>query len=162
MTKINTLLVEDDEFWATEIIKSLNNQKFEVFHVDNISTAKIELEKQKFDLIILDLILPDSNSAITTITTFAPIASQIPIIITSTISSSNIISYALTHGIQDFIIKSQFTEEVLVHSALLAVQRLTSKLQNKPNDIIVKIIENLKLIEFKLLSANDNLIISST
>lgn len=55
------LLVEDDEALALGIEFTLKDEGYEVFVASSVSEAKYIIEREKLDLIILDVNLPDGN-----------------------------------------------------------------------------------------------------
>ena len=61
MTKKKILLIEDDEQMAELLRRFLLEQELEVSHVTRPSQAITLLELEKFDLIILDLSLPEMD-----------------------------------------------------------------------------------------------------
>ena len=61
MKNIRLLLIEDDEQMADLLSRFLEEQEMEVSHVTRPSQAMTILEVEKFDLIILDLSLPEMD-----------------------------------------------------------------------------------------------------
>jgi DNA-binding response OmpR family regulator len=59
MSKV--LVVEDDLTLATYVTSSLRQQGFDVFTADTAVAAKAAVQTHTFDLIWLDVILPDGN-----------------------------------------------------------------------------------------------------
>lgn len=55
------LLVEDDIMIASGLVYALENEGYATRHCQNVSTASRELEKNRFDLAILDMQLPDGT-----------------------------------------------------------------------------------------------------
>ncbi len=55
------LILEDDEDLAEGICLSLNNDNLEFFLCKTLSEARTQLRKGKFDLLILDINLPDGS-----------------------------------------------------------------------------------------------------
>ncbi len=55
------LLVEDDPFLVDIYVTKLENQKFKVDAVRTGKEAFEIMKKEKFDLIVLDVLLPDTN-----------------------------------------------------------------------------------------------------
>lgn len=60
MTKI--LLVEDDRSLSVGLVYSLNKEGYDVVHAESIAETRKVLEKEKFDLVVLDVTLPDGES----------------------------------------------------------------------------------------------------
>ena len=55
------LLVEDNKTITKALIYNLEQNKYKVLSAENVSEAQNILEKEKIDLIILDITLPDGN-----------------------------------------------------------------------------------------------------
>ena len=55
------LLVEDDPSLAKSLVERLQQEKFQVFWASSLATAREFLQKQKPDLVILDIGLPDGS-----------------------------------------------------------------------------------------------------
>jgi len=60
-TLSNILLVEDDEALGLAIEFSLKNEGYEVVKASSVKEAKLQFHHRTFDLIILDIGLPDGN-----------------------------------------------------------------------------------------------------
>ncbi|MFM1515355.1 response regulator transcription factor [Helcococcus ovis] len=60
MTRI--LLVEDDRSLSVGLVYSLNKEGYDIIHTENILQTKKILEDEIFDLVILDVTLPDGES----------------------------------------------------------------------------------------------------
>lgn len=59
MTQI--LLLEDDGMLASGLLYALTKEGYETIHCQNVQSALKEIERQAFDLFILDMQLPDGN-----------------------------------------------------------------------------------------------------
>lgn len=57
----NILLVEDDSILAYSIEYTLNGEEFNLKCADSIKKARDNFKENSFDLIILDVMLPDGN-----------------------------------------------------------------------------------------------------
>lgn len=143
---INVLMVEDDSFWAGEINKSLEPKRFNVFNAKTLSETIDKMNENNFDLIILDLNMPDSTTN-NTISAVLSRTKYTPVIILSTISDKTVISRAMSLGVQDFIIKSQFNERDLILSALRAIECIRNKINAEKRNDLESIIEKLESIE---------------
>lgn len=55
------LLVEDDVTLAMGIEYSLKNEGFEVKHVKNVKEANLEIKELNYDIVLLDVTLPDGS-----------------------------------------------------------------------------------------------------
>lgn len=57
----NILIIEDDKPLANGISLAIKNNNYNVFVVNNLKSATTEFENKSYDLIILDVNLPDGN-----------------------------------------------------------------------------------------------------
>ena len=58
---IKILIIEDSDVIATGIKTILDNEGFKAYTSNSIKEAKEILNSNKFDLILLDILLPDGN-----------------------------------------------------------------------------------------------------
>ena len=106
---IKILLIEDnpgDSYLIEEHLEEFANFSYELKIVETLDEALSVLKKQPFDVILLDLELPDSCG----INTFLNIHNKnplIPIIILTGLNDEKIRSYALKKGAQDFLVKGK-------------------------------------------------------
>ena len=108
----NILIVEDDEFFLSLMAKDLLAQGFKVSKAtsgaDGIEKAKEDIP----DLMLLDLLLPDSDGfEVISKLRAEPTTEKIPVIVLSNLSQQDQIERALKLGANDFLIKSQITSE---------------------------------------------------
>lgn len=124
------LLVEDDLTHAM-IVKQLLHQckefKFQVHHATYLAGALSLLTKDQFDIILLDLNLPDSQGT-DTIEKILLTNNTIPVMSITAFESSGSISKYLNNGIQDYLAKKD-----LLHTKLGA--RIQFAIQRKQNEI---------------------------
>ena len=106
---IKILLIEDnpgDTYLIEEHLEEFANFSYELKIVETLDEALSVLKKQPFDVILLDLELPDSYG----INTFLIVHNKnplIPIIILTGLNDEKIRSYALKKGAQDFLVKGK-------------------------------------------------------
>jgi two-component system, cell cycle sensor histidine kinase and response regulator CckA len=106
---IRILLIEDnsgDAYLIEEYLSESANFSYEIKNVGTLNEALDVLKKQLFDVILSDLILPDSDG----IHTFFRICNQnshIPIILLTELDDEAIGSYAVEKGAHDLFIKGQ-------------------------------------------------------
>ncbi len=122
---ITGLLVEDDPAYARlvqEWIGRASEGGIRLEHSGNLSSALARLENEPFDLILLDLVLPDSRGY----ESFVAVAKKfphIPIIVLTGMSADGQALRALRHGAQDYLLKGRVDGEQLMKSILYAVER---------------------------------------
>ena len=112
---IKILLVEDNESDRFLLENMLVSSVIKIEHilpVDTVAEAIEVLKKGIFDLIILDLTLPDSSD-IDTFKSVRKYSDKIPIIILSGLSDTNIAMEAISLGAQDYLLKDDLGERVI-------------------------------------------------
>ena len=103
------MLIEDnpgDAYLIEEHLEEFANFSYELKIVETLDEALRVLNKKHFDVILLDLELPDSYG----INTFLSVHNKnplIPIIILTGLSDRTIESYAIKKGAYDFLVKGQ-------------------------------------------------------
>lgn len=113
MSKI--LLVEDDKFLRELMVRKLKNEDFEVVEaVDGEEALKI-MEKEKPDLVLLDLILPniDGFEVLKRMKEKTHLT-KVPVIILSNLGQKDEIEKGLGLGAVDFLVKAQFTPQEII------------------------------------------------
>ena len=130
-TKI--LLIEDsatDALLLTKYFEKLENDKFDVIRAKLLSEAINYLQKRDFDLILLDLSLPDS-SGLESIRKIQNLTAETPIIVLTGMDREEIALQTLREGVQDYIVKGQIFGSLLLRSINHAIERkqITEKLR---------------------------------
>jgi CheY-like chemotaxis protein len=116
---IKILLIEDnsgDAYLIEEHLEEFADFSYEIKNVGTLNEALSVLKEQPFDVILSDLVLPDSDG----VNTFSRIHDQnsrIPIIILIELDDEAIGSYAVEKGAHDFFVKGQ-TESKLLQSII--------------------------------------------
>jgi two-component system, cell cycle sensor histidine kinase and response regulator CckA len=122
------LHIEDnsgDAYLIEEYLEEFANFSYEVKNVGTLNEALDILKKQPSDVILLDLVLPDSYG----INTFFTVRNQcplIPIIILTGLNDKTIGSYSVKKGAHDFLVKGQ-TEGRLLE----CIMRVTFKVRKE-------------------------------
>lgn len=137
MLEIRTLVVEDDDRYALfelEMLRSVGEPKFIAERVIRLKDAKDRLTRTNFDLVLLDLFLPDSSElgALIEITHSFPL---VPIVILTGIGDESMGIEAIKEGANDYLLKDQLTQRLFPRVLLYAIER-------KRNEV-----EKLKLLE---------------
>lgn len=116
------LFVEDDIELLTKMKKFFVEKGNNVLVANSISKAKEVMLNNTFDIIVLDIILPDGEG----LEIFKFLDNSIPVIILSDISSEEMIISSYSLGAIDYIVKPCSMELLEIHIAL----RLTPKSQS--------------------------------
>lgn len=131
-TKLKILLVEDSDFSAkitqNMLKKSMSYEymdyAFDLTHVHLLSEAIAAISKNDFDVILLDLNLPDSLG-IQTLTKLINYSSNIPVIVLSNIDDFKLSYNTIKCGAQDYLIKGQYNIDMLIRSISYSVERFS-------------------------------------
>ena len=128
-SKIKVLLVEDnpdDALLVQEMIKAKGAGQFELSVEGTLAGSLGRLQKEPFDLILLDFNLPDSRG-LATMKSFQKDAAHLAIVVITGMDEEAIALEALKNGAEDFLVKSEFDGSLLVRSARYAVERKRSE-----------------------------------
>ncbi|MEH2397684.1 hybrid sensor histidine kinase/response regulator [Nostoc sp.] len=124
-TNIKVLLVEDnpgDVFLLQEFLKEVTTVVVDLMPVVRLSEAFDYLAKEIFDVILLDLSLPDGQGLETFVITHNH-AKATPIIVLTGIDDETLAIRAMQEGAQDYLLKGQVTGDLLVRSMRYAIER---------------------------------------
>lgn len=119
------LLIEDnpgDALLIREMLNEVKNSQFEVKHAKKLSEGLNHLQNNIFDVILLDLALPDSRG-IETFNITNERASQMPIIILTGLSDEELAINAVGKGAQDYLVKGEVDSRLLDRSVRYAIER---------------------------------------
>jgi DNA-binding response OmpR family regulator len=118
------LLVEDNPGDARLLLEALTEASaaFQLTHVGRLADARYELSEQPFDLVLLDLSLPDSNG-LETFTRLHVAAPHVPFVVLTGLADETVGMRAVRAGAQDFLIKGTMGSEALVRALAHAIVR---------------------------------------
>ncbi|MEH2237883.1 hybrid sensor histidine kinase/response regulator [Nostoc sp.] len=122
---IKVLLVEDnpgDVFLLQEFLKEVTTVVVDFMPVVRLSEALNYLANEIFDVILLDLSLPDSQGLETFVIAHHQ-AKATPIIVLTGIDDETLAISAMQEGAQDYLVKGQVTGDLLVRSMRYAIER---------------------------------------
>ena len=127
---IKVLLVEDNPVDARMAAELLGrNGAFELTHVERLSEAAAQLEEQRFDAVLLDLMLPDS-SGLATVESVQERAPEVAIVVYSGFGAEDVLfaREAIRGGAQEFVPKSLASPVAMQRAILASIER---KLQER-------------------------------
>lgn len=119
------LLVEDDSGDAEllyELLEQVPNMQFDVTHVKRLAEATKQTNVEPYDVILLDLALPDSEG-MNTIRTMVGAAPSIPIVVLTGNNDEETGLEALRNGAQDYLVKGQVDSGAVTRAMRFAIQR---------------------------------------
>jgi len=122
---IAILLIEDnpgDARLLEEMLKGSGEESWRLHHVSNVKEGWDRLENETINLILLDLMLPETSG----IETFKKIyghAPDTPIIVMTGLNDEELATSAVRHGAQDYLVKGQVDGNLLVRAIRYAIER---------------------------------------
>jgi len=122
---IRVLLVEDnpgDARLLVELVRDTDASRLRLEHVDRLSTALDRLSSEPFDLVLLDLSLPDEQGLNTVVRVHA-CAPKVPIVVLTGLDDEALAVKAVRAGAQDFLVKGRVDGDLLVRSIRYATER---------------------------------------
>ncbi|APZ90986.1 response regulator [Fuerstiella marisgermanici] len=124
VTSIRALVVEDDELDAQIVQRALRNTEqvaYHVEHVRNLSNAYKRIFNSSFDVVLLDLGLPDGFE----LNGLSRLVSllEVPVIVLTGNEGSEIAVEALACGAHDFVAKSENLSVILPRVISYTIQR---------------------------------------
>lgn len=120
----NVLLVEDNlsDIVLIKTMLSESNEKFDLKFAETLGEALKILDNEDFDVMLLDLGLPDSHG-FKTFTKIINEMPELPIIIITGLEDETLGIKAVKIGAQDFLIKGQIDSKLLARSLNYAIER---------------------------------------
>lgn len=147
------LLVEDDEALALGIEFTLKDEGYEVLRVDTVSQGKDLFQKEKFDLILLDINLPDGNGY--DLCKYIRTKSQVPIIFLTALDDEVNVVLGLEIGGDDYITKPFRVRELLSRIKALIRRSVSATISGekfKSGDISVNTLStNVKKVDVDII-----------
>jgi diguanylate cyclase (GGDEF)-like protein/PAS domain S-box-containing protein len=123
---IKMLLIVEDNPGDARLLREMFNEQgshnTELTHVECMSEAEQHLSKRAFDIIVLDLGLPDAQGlgAVRRAHAAAP---RVPLVVLTGLDDESLAAEALQEGAQDYLIKGQIEARGLLRSLRYAMER---------------------------------------
>lgn len=122
--KYRVLLVEDSPSDVLLLKEALSDKdvKYDLTHVERLDRALNSLQKEAFDLVLLDLGLPDSNG----LDTFVQVrenAPAVPILVLTALNDPEVGLETLQKGAQDYFVKQNIQTEPISRCVRYAIER---------------------------------------
>ena len=122
----NILLVEDDSFLREGLTELLTNETYKITAAENVKTARTHLNSTDFDLVILDVRLPD-GSGLDICREIRACGKNVPILFLTACDDENEIVSGLDSGADDYVTKPFGTKILL--------SRIRALLRRSPSNI---------------------------
>ncbi|MDX1632100.1 MAG: GGDEF domain-containing response regulator [Thermoanaerobaculia bacterium] len=123
---MRVLLLEDSRFEAKLIARVLSDSRHVEFEVEQVGTlreALARLHDHPFDLILADLMLPDTTGGVRTVRRLVAAAPTVPIVVLTRLEDEEMGLQLVRAGAQDFLTKDFTVPAVLVRTLRYAVER---------------------------------------
>jgi signal transduction histidine kinase len=142
---VSVLLVEDSPSDAALVEESLNHgdgKRFAITRVERLADALDQLRQAKFDVLLVDLSLPDSSGRDTFLRAREH-APHVPIVVMTGVDDENIALDALRQGIQDYLVKRPGYGQQALRAIRYAIERkrLESALQRERDQLEARVRE---------------------
>ena len=152
LSKKSKILLIEDNLGDIVLIKSMLDNKEDLFKVKIVESLEDILKilnKSDFDIILLDLGLPDSNGFETFIQIYE-LYPHIPIIIITGLEDEELGLRSLKKGAQDYLIKGQINSKILSRSIKYSIERQTAL---RKKDMIIKEIHHRMKNNLQIISS---------
>src|SRR5664279_4709397 len=143
---LSIILIEDSAEDAQLVREMLDDRGYDYVlkRTDRLSSGLRLLEEEFFDVVLLDLGLPDSAGfdALTQIRNQAP---PLPIIILTGLSDEALAVKAISLGAQDYLVKGNFAADALYRSISHSIER--QRLETERERLILEIQKTLNKVK---------------
>ena len=122
---VEVLLVEDNPGDARLVKESLAERgasRFNLTHVARLEDAIHRLERDRYDVVLLDLLLQDSQR-LGTLMAIHQQAPKVPIVVFTGLEDDVVGLWALSEGAEDYIVKGKVSGDSLAYTIRDAIER---------------------------------------
>ncbi|MDP7237529.1 MAG: Glu/Leu/Phe/Val dehydrogenase dimerization domain-containing protein [Candidatus Latescibacteria bacterium] len=121
---ITVLMIEDNPIHARLIQNLMDSSDltYDLLTADSLAKGIERLDQGKIDVVLLDLVLPDS-AEIATLESVRAAAPDIPIIVLTSLDDVSLATKAVEAGAQDYLIKTDVNSMLLARSIHYAIER---------------------------------------
>ncbi len=125
---IKVLMVEDNAIHQQLIQHLMKNSRLNAHFViaESLKEGLSRIVKENFDVVLLDLVLPDSNG-ITTLEKFRSAEPNLPVIILTGLDDISLAAATVELGAQDYIVKTNANTTLLSRSIHYAIERTRAR-----------------------------------
>ncbi len=126
---LRILLVEDNPGDARFLKIALEeelSERFEMIHETRLEEALQTLGEAEFDMVLLDLSLPD-ETGLETFRRIASVSTDTPIVVLTGLNDEETARKALQGGAQDYLVKGQFQRGSLLRAVRFSLERHKSR-----------------------------------
>ena len=120
---IQVLLLEDnpgDARLVIELLSDVQSPKFQVTHIEHLSELERNLTRARYDVILLDLMLPDS-SRLGTLMEIRGSALRVPVVVLTGMEDDVVGFWAMSEGANNYLVKGQVDGPALAQAIQEAI-----------------------------------------
>lgn len=124
-SSVSVLLVEDsptDALIIGEALIDISEFKHDLTHVESLAEALEHARGKHFDVVLLDLGLPDGNG-IDTFRRFREVAPDTPVLVLTGLADISVGLVAIQEGAQDYLLKREIQAALLSRAIRYAIER---------------------------------------
>ena len=154
--KINVLLIEDDPDYTLLMNLYINEAcgstlQYDLENVVSLAQGLDQLARKEFDIVLLDLMLPDSQG-LETLAELRRHAPGVPVVVLTNIVLEETGLQAIGAGAQDFLIKSKVDQQQLRRAIGYAIERgrvygqMESLVRAAPDGIVI--IDEARMVRY--------------
>jgi len=124
-TPVEVLLVEDnpgDARLVKESLAEVGAREFILTHVERLDDAIRRLERDRYDVVLLDLLLQDSQR-LGTLMAIHQQAPKVPIVVFTGLEDDVVGLWALSEGAEDYVVKGKVSGNSLAYTIREAIER---------------------------------------
>lgn len=124
-SSVKILLIEDNLAEARllqEYLLQAESKQFLLVHVQRLRDGLNELSRIEYDVILLDLTLPDSQG-LSSLSSLIEKYPSVPIVVLTNTNDEDLAIAAVRQGAQDYLVKRQVNVQVLVRALCYAIER---------------------------------------
>lgn len=140
ITPMHVLLVEDsptDADLLRRVFLRSGKEHWQMTQVERLANAIAQCQENSFDVVLLDLGLPDSDG-LETVTEFRANVPTMPVVVLTMMDDDELALQVMAQGAQDYLVKDQITTQLLVRSLRYAIEReqIFQQLKNSERKIL--------------------------
>ncbi len=127
---IDVLLVEDNPLHARMLqgfLDEIDRPKFSLTHTTSLEDGLDTVSAADHDVVLLDLVLPDSHGLDTFVRWCAHGPSEVPVVVLTGLDDMSLATRAVELGAQDYLLKSQINGALLSRALRYAVERVRAR-----------------------------------
>lgn len=147
MDQLSVLIVEDnpgDVLLIKEYLSDRQDARYDITEVDTLEAAIDLITNREFDVILLDLTLPDSMG-LDTVRTVMTISPDTAVIVLTGLQDENTALQAVRYGAQDYLEKQFLAPAMLYKSIIYAIER--KRAMQEKEDLLNDLTKALEKIE---------------